>query len=247
MIYFVGKNKYLAKQVPAGLPLLRQGAINGITLFELVLVAAISVIVLMATATIAVNETRSSIRRYVYQSLRDQSARVTFLIEGEVGEASALSTDEAAAETAGCTDQGTDYQFKFALTHQYTSEQDSGNSTICYYNKGSDLYRFGPRFDNVTGILAPVTAASKGSMMLVSPKTQLTDISVNSEVSGCSDCDGRTLEYAISVGTDSTGSGSIWNVSYTPRESDNTPRLQVARIRSLCVTSDTSSGWCSGQ
>ena len=61
----------------------RPAGIHAFTLVEFVLVTAVSVIVLMVAAWLSVNEARSNIRTYVYQSLRDQVARVTGLRAGD--------------------------------------------------------------------------------------------------------------------------------------------------------------------
>lgn len=159
---------------------------NAFTLLELVISIAITVSVLFAAATIAVSELRSSIKLYVYQSLRDQAARVTFLIEAEVSEASSfLATEPVACQDA--RNQLNNTAFLFALRHSYlqgpsftgaTRANPPAASNICYFNRivnndnanpVFDLYRFSPPFDLGTGVLSSNAAATT----LISPGTRL--------------------------------------------------------------------------
>ena len=208
----------------------RSAGVHAFTLLEFVLVAAVSGIVLMVAAWLSVNETRSNIRTYVYQSLRDQMARVTFLIEGEVAEASDLSSIEpSACKTASNASQGPlGGVFLFSFVHKYTQSQLASDATICYYNDAStpgSLYRYGPTFDDRTGVLQ----ADPSSLRLVSKNTALTTISVDQDL----------LRYNIKIGIDSSGDGSIWNLSYAPTSS------QVARVGTACMpSSSTTSTGC---
>ena len=220
------------------------GPTHGFTLVEFVLVAVISVIVLMVAARLSVSEARSAIRTYAYQSLRDQIARLTFLIEGEITEASDLSSTEPAA----CVGKGpSGGVFLFAFKHQYTKSQSAADATICYYNSkalGSDLYdlyRFGPKYDDKTGIL--MTTAS--SLSLVSRATDLltkpdpNDPALRTRVPP--EVANGLLSYYITIGRGASDSGPIWNLSYTPRQSDNkTPSLQFARVGTACMASASS-------
>jgi hypothetical protein len=201
------------------------GIAQGFTLVEFVLVAAISVIVLMVAARLSVNEARSAIRTYVYQSLRDQMARVTFLIEGEVAEASELSSTRPASLCPAVANR----TFLFTFKHSYTQSQLGGSANICYWRDDSNnLYRYGTKFDDRTGVLLPLTVASP-SLRLVSPRTRLYDIAVSQGV----------LKYKIKIGIDASGSGSIWNLSYDPSSE------QVARVGTACMSSaSTTSTGC---
>ena len=240
---------------------------NAFTLFELVISIAITVSVLFAAATIAVSELRSSIKLYVYQALRDQAARVTFLIEAEVSEASSfLATEPAACETA--RNLLTNTTFLFALRHSYlqgpsftepTRANPPAASNICYFNRivnndnanpVFDLYRFGPPFDPGTGVLSSNAAATT----LISPGTRLinsngvtgVNININAaywpDFATCTDCDGHSLSYRISLQHDTSlnsANPKVWNHSYSPAN------IYTARILSFCVSSATNSGWCS--
>ena len=247
----------------------RQGSVRvkAFTLLELVISIAISVSVLMAAALIAVSELRSSIKLYVYQSLRSQVARVTFLIEGEVGEASSFSAIEP-SDCRVARDAMANTTFLFGLRHSYsqgpsfttaTRNAPPAASTICYFNRrvsaaGTtpevfDLYRFGPPFDAETGVLSSGIAATAtaATTTLISPGTRLlkpdgTTTGVDINHTGCTTCDGRTLSYKISLQHDTAANSAnprLWNLEYAPAET------YTARILSFCVSSDTSAGWCS--
>ena len=161
--------------------------------------------------------------------LRDQVARVTFLIEGEVAEASDLSLTPPAATVCSGPNNGV---FLFTFKHSYTHSQAGGEATICYYNDSSnppDLYRFGPKFHDQTGALLRPTTAIPSSLRLVSPGTDLSSITV----------DQGLLKYSIKIGIDASGNGSIWDLSYAPSSE------QVARIGTACMPiSSTSSAGC---
>ena len=225
MVYLALANRLSCRHLRVSRGRLGLGIAQGFTLVEFVLVAAISVIVLMVAASLSVSEARSAIRTYVYQSLRDQVARVTFLIEGEVAEASDLSSTVPTA----CVGKGgpSGGEFRFAFKHQYTKSQSPTSptdATICYFNNitSGDLYRFGPKFNDRTGSLE----ISASSLRLVSPKTRLSDIAVSQGV----------LKYEIKIGIDASGSGSIWNLSYAPSSE------QVARVGTACMPSAESTG-----
>ena len=232
MVYLALANRLSCKHLRVSRGRLGLGIAQGFTLVEFVLVAAISVIVLMVAARLSVNEARSAIRTYVYQSLRDQVARVTFLIEGEIAEASDLSLTPPAE--SDCPLSTASRVFLFTFKHSYTQSQSGGSSYICYYRDNltpRSLYRYGPKFDDRTGVLLQPTVANPSSLRLVSPRTALSNITVSQGL----------LRYNITIGTSATASGSIWNLSYTPLQSDNrTPVLQVARIGTACMSSASS-------
>jgi len=247
MAYLPLANRLSCRHLTVSRGRLGLGMARGFTLVEFVLVAAISVIVLMVAARLSVNEARIAIRTYVYQSLRDQVARVTFLIEGEIAEASDLSTTEPAAckDPANRSRGPAGGRFLFAFKHQYTKSQSAAaDATICYYNNkisGGDLYRYGPKFNDQTGSLM----ASDSSLRLVSRATDLLNNPNNSATRPNSrpTVTQGLLKYYITIGTSATASGSIWNLSYTPRLSNNrTPVLQVARIGTACMPSTESTG-----
>jgi hypothetical protein len=227
MVNLALANSHSCKHLRVSRGRLALGIAQGFTLVEFVLVAAISVIVLMVAARLSVNEARSAIRTYVYQSLRDQVARVTFLIEGEVAEASDLSLTPPTA--SDCPLSTTNRVFLFTFMHSYTQSQFGGSSYICYYRDNltpRSLYRYGPKFHDQTGALLKPTTAIPSSLRLVSSRTELYDITVGQGV----------LKYKIKTGINASGSGSIWNLSYA------TSSEQVARVGTACMPSAESTG-----
>lgn len=246
MVYLPPAHRLSCKHVLVRRGHLGSGTAHGFTLVESVLVAVISVIVLVVAARLSVNEARSAIRTYAYQSLRDQIARVTFLIEGEITEASDLSSEEPAACVGKGPPSGV---FLFAFKHQYTKSQEEADATIadatiCYYNSkalGSDLYdlyRFGPKYDDQSGVL--LTTAS--SLSLISRATDLLTMpdpdNPTVRTSSPPTVAQGLLSYYMTIGRGATDSGPIWDLSYTPRQSDNkTPSLQFARVGTACLPS----------
>jgi len=230
MVYLALANRLSCKHLRVSRGSLVLGIAHGFTLVEFVLVAAISGIVLLVAASLSVNEARSAIRTYVYQSLRDQMARVTFLIEGEVAEASELSLFQPSvfSPATSCL-APLNLTLLFTFRHSYTQSQSGGYAIICYYRDDfSNLYRYGPKFDDQTGVLLPPTVAPS-SLRLVSRRTYLDDVEVSQGV----------LKYRIRVGTVASGDGPIWNLSYAPTS------LQVARVGSACMPSaSTTSPGC---
>ena len=221
MVYLPLANRLSCRHLRVSRGRLGLGIAHGFTLVEFVLVAAISVIVLMVAARLSVNEARTAIRTYVYQSLRDQVARVTFLIEGEIAEASDLSLFRPSAICPAQTDR----TFLFAFNHRYTQSQSGGSANICYWSDNSNnLYRYGPKFDDQTGVLLQPTVANPSSLRLVSPRTALSNITVSQGL----------LRYNIKIGIDASRNGSIWNLSYASSSS------QVARIGTACMSSASS-------
>ncbi len=216
-------------------------------------------------ATIAVSELRSSIKLYVYQTLRDQAARVTFLIESEVGEASSFLTTEPAACQAARN--GGNTAFLFALRHSYLQGPNFVNTyaaapaalTICYFNRVVnndnanpvfDLFRFGPPLDPGTGVLTSgasvITLVSPGTRLINADGNTGVNININAafwpNFAACTSCDGRTLQYRIRLQHDTTLNSTnpkVWNLAYEP---GNT---YTARILSFCISSATNTGWCS--
>ena len=147
---------------------------QGFSLVEIVLVALLSSIVLMAAARIAVSETRASIKSYAIQSLRDKYAKITYFIEGEVGEGDALSVardttvcpaDKTPAAPSGVTES---VRFLFSLRHRYVQSQGRLDKYTCFFGvplvntPGSDpnnwaLYRWGPAIGDRSGVIGQTT------------------------------------------------------------------------------------------
>ena len=147
---------------------------QGLSLVEIVLVSLLSSIVLMAAARIAVSETRASIKSYAIQSLRDKYAKITYFIEGEVGEGDALSVardttvcpaDKTPAAPSGVTES---VRFLFSLRHRYVQSQGRLDKYTCFFGvplvntPGSDpnnwaLYRWGPAIGDKSGVIGQTT------------------------------------------------------------------------------------------
>ena len=147
---------------------------QGFSLVEIVLVSLLSSIVLMAAARIAVSETRASIKSYAIQSLRDKYAKITYFIEGEVGEGDALSVardttvcpaDKTPAAPSGVTES---VRFLFSLRHRYVQSQGRLDKDTCFFGvplvntPGSDpnnwaLYRWGPAIGDKSGVIGQTT------------------------------------------------------------------------------------------
>ena len=232
--------------------------VAGFSLVEMILVAAISSIVIVAAAAIAISETKASIKSYVLQGLRDKYARLSYFIESEVGEADNLRV----ADTAGCPAVApavggvtSATVFLFSFRHRYIAT----DVNTCFYtvplvnNPDADdpndwaVYRFGPAFGNITGVIGGVAgtddaipAALNPGTYVVAPYALITLLSLNDAANcgttgfqGVPDairfaCDGRTLTYVLNVGTGSTGRNSIWNSTYS---SDARTLVLRTRIR----------------
>ena len=178
---------------------------QGFSLVEIVLVSLLSSIVLMAAARIAVSETRASIKSYAIQSLRDKYAKITYFIEGEVGEGDALSVardttvcpaDKTPAAPSGVTES---VRFLFSLRHRYVQSQGRLDKYTCFFGvplvntPGSDpnnwaLYRWGPAIGDRSGVIGQTTDDSTVDSGLnpghyvVSLYAYVYDVALNSKV-----------------------------------------------------------------
>jgi len=178
---------------------------QGFSLVEIVLVSLLSSIVLMAAARIAVSETRASIKSYAIQSLRDKYAKITYFIEGEVGEGDALSVardttvcpaDKTPAAPSGVTES---VRFLFSLRHRYVQSQGRLDKYTCFFGvplvntPGSDpnnwaLYRWGPAIGDKSGVIGQTTDDSTVDSGLnpghyvVSLYAYVYDVALNSKV-----------------------------------------------------------------
>jgi len=176
---------------------------KGFSLVEIVLVSLLSSIVLMAAARIAVSETRASIKSYAIQSLRDKYAKITYFIEGEVGEGDALSVvrDESVcpADTTPAAPSGVtaSVTFLFSLRHRYVQSQGRLDKYTCFYgvplvnSPGSDpnkwaIYRWGPAIGDKSGVIGQTTddSAVDGALnpgnYVVSLYAYVYDVALNS-------------------------------------------------------------------
>jgi len=127
---------------------------NGFSLVELLLYSAISLMLIGAAVSIAVSETRSSIKTYELVALRNQIASVTFLLEGEIGEGESISVcTTACIVNIGTTSTPVNLSVPYSLviTHPYAvTGAARSTATISYYGRTNDpnLYRFAPPLYN---------------------------------------------------------------------------------------------------
>ena len=151
---------------------------NGFSLAELLLSAAISSIVIIAATTIAISETKSSIKSYVLQSLRDKYSKLSYLIDSEITEGKGLSLvyDQARCSNFNPNTNPEDFlprvngtftgQYLFTVAHTYASSQSATPKTVysCYYNvpavanpgtdpNNYDLWRLGPAIGDHSGVI----------------------------------------------------------------------------------------------
>jgi hypothetical protein len=174
----------------------------GFSLIEVLIVAALSAVVIMAAATVAVSETKASIKSYVIQSLRDKYARLTYFLEVEIGEGGQLSivrdtaTCPAVATPAAPTGVTSAVQYLFTVRHRYTRAQGLGSAYSCFFNvplvnnPGSDpnhwaLYRYGPAIGDRSGVIgltaadSAIPVALNPGLYVVSPYAFVYNVSLN--------------------------------------------------------------------
>jgi hypothetical protein len=198
---------------------------NGFSLVELLLYSAISLMLIGAAVSIALSETRSSIKTYELVALRNQMASVTFLLEGEIAEGQSISvcsTSCTVTTGTGANPVTLSVPYSLVITHPY-AVTGSGRSTatISYYGKTNDpnLYRFGPPFTTATIGIDPVNgslglgsgalnAGAASVETVASPNTSLSSMSINSD-------ERRTLTYSIAITSGTTDRSIAWASSLT--------------------------------
>ena len=209
---------------------------SGFSLAELLLSTSLSCSILFAASSIAVSETKSSIKTYLVQALRNQMASITFLIEGEVAEGESISVC-----SSGCAIGNTSVAYSITINHPYKATGAGRSSVaISYYGKDDgNLYRLGPPFaaanlsvDTPNGKLnlgsGALDVAASSTETLVSPNTTLRSLSVNAE-------EGHTLTYSIQISSGTSGRDSAWSSTYSASG-------VKARTRVLCITRDITVG-----
>jgi len=198
---------------------------NGFSVVELLLYSAISLMLIGAAVSIALSETRSSIKTYELVALRNQMASVTFLLEGEIAEGQSISvcsTSCTVTTGTGANPVTLSVPYSLVITHPY-AVTGSGRSTatISYYGKTNDpnLYRFGPPFTTATIGIDPVNgslglgsgalnAGAASVETVASPNTSLSSMSINSD-------ERRTLTYSIAITSGTTDRSIAWASSLT--------------------------------
>ena len=195
---------------------------QGFSLVEMILVAAIGAFVIMAAASIAISETKASIKTYAIQGLRDKFARVTYFIEGEVSEGDRLSLSPVPSCSAPANPYGGSLGvvFLFSLRHRMTKPQGLADVYTCYYNVAHSsvpgtnpnnwsLYRYGPAIGDSSGVIGIVAAAGDSTPpaslnpgnYVVSPYTYVYDITLNRQ-SACGTSGQDNVEDAIKYSCD---------------------------------------------
>lgn len=178
---------------------------HGFSLVEMLLVAAISSVVIMAAATIAISETKASIKAYAIQALRDKYARLTYFIEGEVGEGGEIRVvrDAATCPTSGATPAAPSgvtepVQYLFTVRHNNAPSQGLASRFTCYFNvplvnnPGNDpnhwsLYRYGPAIGDNSGVIGLVNGDSaipsdlNPGIYMVSPFVYVYNVALNNQ------------------------------------------------------------------
>jgi len=198
---------------------------NGFSLVELLLYSAISLMLIGAAVSIAVSETRSSIKTYELVALRNQMASVTFLLEGEIAEGESISvcsTSCTVTTGTGANPATLSVPYSLVITHPYAvTGAGRSTATISYYGKTNDanLYRFGPPFTTATTSVDPsngnlgygsgaLNTGATSVETVASPNTSLSSMSINSD-------DLRTLTYSITITSGTTDRSSAWASSLT--------------------------------
>ncbi len=193
---------------------------NGFSLVELLLYSAISLMLIGAAGSIAVSETRSSIKTYALVALRNQIANVTFLLEGEIGESELISVCSAACTVntgTANTPVNLSVPYSLVITHPYAvTGAGRSTATISYYGKHNDpnLYRFGPPFTTATTSVDPVNGnlgfgsgalntGAASAETVASPNTSLSFMRIDND-------ERRTLTYSITITSGTTDRSSAW-------------------------------------
>jgi len=179
-----------------------------------------------AAVSIAVSETRSSIKTYELVALRNQMASVTFLLEGEIAEGESISvcsTSCTVTTGTGANPATLGVDYSLVITHPYAVTGAAGRSTatISYYGKINDanLYRFGPPFTTATTSVDPsngnlgygsgaLNTGATSVETVASPNTSLSFMSINLD-------ERRTLTYSITITSGTTDRSSAWASSLT--------------------------------
>ena len=213
---------------------------SGFSLVELLLSSSLSCAMLFAAASIAVSETKSSIRTYVAVALRNQMDSITLLIEGEVSEGQSINVC-----SLNCMLNNASVPYYVTIAHPFKVPGAGRSSVlISYYGKPGqpNLYRYGPPFtvatttvDTANGKLSlgsgSLDTTADSVETLVSPNTVLSALSVNAD-------EGHTLNYSITLSSGLAGNDSAWSSTFVSSG-------VKARTRVMCITRDvTASANC---
>jgi hypothetical protein len=191
---------------------------KGFSLVELILYSAITLILFNAALSISLSQSRSSIKTYELAALRNQMARITFLLEGELAEGEQITVCNANCPAVN----GQNVAYSLQVTHPHAADRAAiTNSDVTYYGTADSphLFRFGPPFTTATTDVNPangnlafgsgaLTAAAANVESVASPNTTLSNLSVNAG-------EGHTLTYSVTITTGTTDRDSPWASTLT--------------------------------
>lgn len=134
----------------------RSGSImaNGFSLLELILYSAITLILFNAALSMSLSQSRSSIKTYELAALRNQMARITFLLEGELAEGETITVCNANCPVVN----GRNVAYSLQISHPHAANGAAiANADVTYYGTADspNLFRFGPPFTTATTAVNP--------------------------------------------------------------------------------------------
>lgn len=156
-------------------PSLKQ-IVSGFTLIELMVSVVITTVLLAGAAVALTQHVRTSKDVEFIQSMRNDLKRLTFLLETEVKEGSAIQT----AQAVSCA-TGTNSLFTITVPQLGTTGTNLTNSFIHYYATGTGntatLMRCGPPINNngtlnFSGTSAAATVSSNTTLTVSSASTK---------------------------------------------------------------------------
>lgn len=203
-----------------GRSLRRSSAIlaKGFGLVELILYSAITLILFNAALSISLSQSRSSIKTYELAALRNQMARITFLLEGELAEGEQITVCNANCPAVN----GQSVAYSLRISHPHAANGAAmADAVVTYFGTANSphLFRFGPPFATATTAVDPangdlafgsgaLTAAAADVESVASPNTTLSNLSVNTG-------EGHTLTYSVAITSGTTDRDSPWASTLT--------------------------------
>lgn len=198
----------------------RSGTImaNGFSLVELILYSAITLILFNAALSISLSQSRSSIKTYELAALRNQLARITFLLEGELAEGEMITVCNANCPVVN----GRNVAYSLQISHPHAANGAAiANADVTYFGTADSphLFRLGPPFTTATTAVNPangnlafgsgaLTAAAANVESVASPNTTLSNLGVNAD-------ERHTLTYSITITTGTADRDSPWASTLT--------------------------------
>ena len=191
---------------------------KGFSLVELILYSAITLILFNAALSMSLSQSRTSIKTYELAALRNQMARITFLLEGELAEGEQITVCNENCPAVN----GQNVEYSLQITHPHAANGAAMAEAVVTYFGTADsphLFRFGPPFATATTVVNPVngnlafgsgalTAMAADVQSVASPNTTLNNLSVNAG-------EGHTLTYSVTITTGTTDRDSPWASTLT--------------------------------